>query len=114
MKRALLLAVAVVVLFAQCALAHPPSAIEITYDPTQKLVTAVIAHQVDDPAAHNIAKVEIYLNGQLLVTYQIILQENKDTQTVIYRLPDAAPGSIVTVTAHCRISGVLTQEMPLP
>ncbi|MBU1125208.1 MAG: hypothetical protein KKC84_04210 [Candidatus Omnitrophica bacterium] len=85
--------------------AHPPSSIEITYDPQEKVVTAVITHPVQNPATHYINKVDIGLNGQEVIAHSLGRQDNDMTQTVSYKIPDAMPGDTLSVEGYCNING---------
>jgi hypothetical protein len=107
------LAIALFFVFALYALsyAHPPSEIDISYDPVTRILTAIITHNVNDPQAHYIKKVDIGLNGQEIIGQEISRQDNDITQTVSYRIPDARPGDILSVEAYCSISGMLKREI---
>ncbi len=91
--------------------AHPPSAIDISYNPVTRMLTAVITHNVSDPKSHYIKNVDIGLNGQEIIGHQISRQDNDITQTVSYRIPDVKPGDILSVEAYCSISGTLKREI---
>ncbi|HTY45406.1 MAG TPA: hypothetical protein VMD52_05410 [Patescibacteria group bacterium] len=112
MKRILLLLPAVF-LIALCsvAYAHPPQDITITYDTKTKMLTAVILHNVSNPANHYIAKVDVGRNGREIIEHHISRQDNNATQTVTYFIPDAAPGDTLSVEGYCSISGKLKKEI---
>ncbi|MCM8797760.1 MAG: hypothetical protein NC923_07845 [Candidatus Omnitrophica bacterium] len=93
--------------------AHPPTDISITYDVKNKTLEAVIAHPVSNPQAHFINKVNILLNGQVIIEHRISRQDNNTKQTVIYVIPDAGDGSVLTVEAYCSISGKLKKEVKI-
>jgi hypothetical protein len=91
--------------------AHPPQDITITYDPATKILKAVITHHVSNPTSHYINKVAIGLNGKDIVEQAISQQDNNDTQTVSYLIPDAKAGDTFSVEAYCSISGKLKKEI---
>jgi len=91
--------------------AHPPSDIDISYNPVTRMLTAVITHNVNDPQSHYIKKVDIGLNGQEIIEQNISRQDNDITQTISYRISDAKPGDILSVEAYCSISGTLKKEI---
>lgn len=87
---------------------HPPSKIDASFDGTTKMLKAVIYHDVKDVKKHFIKKVDVSLNGKEIVTQQISRQDNKDTQTVLYLIPDADPDASIEVEAYCSIAGKLS------
>lgn len=91
--------------------AHPPSDITITYDTTTKVLKAVISHEVSNPEKHYIAKVEVDLNGKEVIAHQLSRQDNFNTQTVSYLIPDAGVWDKLSVEASCSISGKLKKEI---
>lgn len=93
------------------AYAHPPSDITITFDPSTKMLKAVIVHQVSNPVSHYIYKVDVGLNGKEILTQKISRQDNNNTQTVTYLIPDARPGDTISVEGYCSISGSLEKEI---
>lgn len=93
------------------AWAHPPKDITITYDPVTKILKAVIIHDVSNPEKHFIKKVDVSLNGKEIIQHLISRQDNNDTQTVSYLIPDANPGDTLAVEGYCSISGKLEKEI---
>ena len=92
------------------AYAHPPSDIALTYDNSLKTLTAVITHNVSNPIAHHIYKVEVGLNNSIIITQMISRQDNNLNQTVKYYIPDAKVGDTLSVDAYCNLSGDLKKE----
>ncbi|MEI6631285.1 MAG: hypothetical protein WCL25_01565 [bacterium] len=93
------------------ALAHPPSDIIITYDPATKILKAVIMHQVGNPQAHFINKVDVSLSGKEIITQHISRQDNNNSQAVSFLIPDALGPGKLSVEAYCSISGKLEKEI---
>ncbi len=112
-KFIVLLALCLVVFFSSTALAHPPSDIQLTYDPLTKILKAVIMHNVSNPTNHYIIKVDVGLNGKEIITQQISRQDNNTDQTVSYLIPDAKPQDKLSVEAYCSISGKLEKEITI-
>jgi hypothetical protein len=103
---------AILLVFAVCsAYAHPPQDIKITFDQNTKILSAVITHKVNNPENHYVKKVGIGLNGKEIISHQISRQDNNDTQTVSYLIPDAKNGDTLSVEAYCSISGKLEKEI---
>jgi len=95
------------------AWAHPPKDITITYDPATKILKAVIVHDVSNPAKHFIKTVDVSLNGKEIIGHLISRQDNNDTQTVAYLIPDALAGDTLAVEGHCNISGKLEKSIKI-
>ena len=93
------------------AYAHPPSDIKITFDPVTKVLQAVIMHDVKDPAQHFIKTVGVGLNGKVVISQAISRQDNNESQTVSYLIPDAKAGDVLSVEGYCSISGKLEKEI---
>jgi len=101
----------VFIALAQAAYAHPPKDIKITFDPQTKMLSAVIVHDVSNPTGHYIKEVDVGLNGKEIIVHNISRQDNNNTQTVSYLIPDAKPGDKLSVEGHCSISGKLQKEI---
>jgi hypothetical protein len=110
-KIALFVAFLILFALASTAYAHPPSDIKITFDPNTKTVTAVIMHDVSNPLNHYIKKVDVGLNGKEIIEQSISRQDNNDSQTVNYFIPDIKDGDKIFVEGHCSISGALKKEI---
>lgn len=103
----------VFIFLAATAYAHPPSDIKITFDPKTKILNAVIIHDVSNPAAHFIKKVDVSLNGKEIIEQMISRQDNFNTQTVNYLIPDFKEGDLLAVEGYCSISGKLEKELKI-
>lgn len=95
------------------AYAHPPSDIKISFDPKTKTLYAVIIHDVSNPADHFIKKVDVALNGKEIIEHTIFRQDNNNTQTVSYLIPDVKSGDVLSVEGYCSISGKLKKEIAI-
>jgi hypothetical protein len=93
------------------AYAHPPSDIKITFDPETKMLRAVIVHNTSNPVNHYIKKVDVGLNGKEIIEHEISKEDNNETQTVSYLIPDAKEGDVLSVEGYCSISGKLEKEI---
>jgi len=97
--------------FTSAAYAHPPSDIRITFDAKTKILQAVIMHNVSNPLSHYIKKVDVGLNGKEIIEQSISRQDNNDSQTVTYLIPDVKDGDVLSVEGYCSISGKLQKEI---
>jgi len=91
--------------------AHPPSDIKITFDSKTKIMQAVIIHNTSNPQNHYIKKVIVGLNGKGIIEHEISYQDNNESQTVSYLIPDAKAGDVLSVEGSCSISGKLEKEL---
>ena len=113
MRRGILSSMACLVFLflASTVYAHPPSDIQITFDQKKNILTAVIVHNVSNPAKHYINKVDIGLNGKEIIEQNISRQDNNVSQTVSYLIPDVKNGDVLSVEGYCSISGKLQKEI---
>lgn len=93
------------------ACAHPPSDIKITFDPQTKMLQAIIMHDVKNPEKHFIKKIDVGLNGKEVISQVISRQDNNESQTVRYLIPDAKAGDVISVEGYCSIIGKLEKEV---
>jgi len=93
------------------AYAHPPSDIKITFDAKTKILQAVIIHNTSNPIKHYIKTVDIELNGKKIIEQFISGQDNNESQTVSYFIPDVKDGDVLSVDGTCSISGNLKKEI---
>ena len=93
------------------AYAHPPSDIKITFDAKTKILQAIIMHNTSNPLNHYIKKVDVGLNGREVIEHAISREDNNESQTVRYLIPDVKDGDVISVEAYCSISGKLQKEI---
>lgn len=91
--------------------AHPPQDIEIIFDLQTRVLKAKILHPVKDPQKHFIKKVEVGLNGKEIIVFDFFQQKDGFEQVLQCRLKEAETGDILSVLAHCSISGKLQKEI---
>ena len=108
---AIVLVVCACAAFTSSAWAHPPVDIAISFDPGTKMVKAVITHPVANPKDHYIRKVDVSLNGKEVIEHVISRQDNNDTQTVAYLLPDVKEGDTIGVEGYCNQFGSLQKTI---
>ncbi len=96
--RFLFLLVAIVVLFIlpQAAVAHSLSDMQVSDDPAAQQISVTITHQVPDPASHYVKVVVIKVNGQVSVTSPYTSQPSPSSFTYTYSLR-AGTGDTVKV-----------------
>ena len=110
-KKVLFLLLFIFLVSASIVHAHPPKDIEISYDSATKMLTAIIMHDTSNPRGHYIKKVDVGLNGQELIQQVISIQDNNNSQTVSYLIPDVKAGDSLSVEGYCSISGKLEKQI---
>lgn len=113
MRKIVLLLVGVFFLFSSSSLvyAHPPSDIQITFDPAKRILMAVITHKVSNTAKHYIDDVDVTLNEEKIIGQKISRQDNVDNQTVSYFVPDVKNGDVLSVKGDCNKGGELRKKI---
>jgi hypothetical protein len=111
MKRIGLFLILSIFFIISSAYAHPPSDIKITFDSKTKILQAVIIHDTSNPVSHYIKKVDVGLNGKEIIEQVISREDNNESQTVSYLIPDAKDSDVISVEGYCSISGKLKKEI---
>jgi len=93
------------------AYAHPPSDIRISFDWETRILKAVIIHNTNNPASHYIRKIDVGLNGKEIIEHEISREDNNESQTVSYLIPDVKENDVLSVEGYCSISGKLKKEI---
>ncbi|MFH1877250.1 MAG: hypothetical protein ABH883_00375 [Candidatus Omnitrophota bacterium] len=116
MKKYAHLLLLVIIFLSVCitpAHAHPPSDIQLDYDPATKILSVEIYHPVSDTQKHYIAEISIAVNSKPVIRHTISIQDNTDSQKLSYKLPDVTSGDIITVEADCNISGTSSKFLEI-
>lgn len=91
--------------------AHPPQDVIIAFDLATKILKANIVHNTNNPSKHYINKVDVGLNNKEIISHSISQGDNNQGQEVLYFIPDAKAGDVISVEGYCNISGTLTKEI---
>ena len=86
-------------------LAHPPSQINIQYDPVTQLMSLDIIHPTQDAENHHIKLVEITLNGKWIIKQEFSVQTESLKHQTAALLVLAKPGDKIDITAVCNVFG---------
>ncbi len=92
--------------------AHPPSDMQVTYDPAGSELVVTINHTVNNPSTHYINRVEISGAGESSAIHTYSSQPTTESFTIRYPMP--APNGLVTITASCNIAGSITRQYAVP
>ena len=93
--------------------AHPPSAVNLTYNTSTSELAVTITHAVRDPADHYIDPVEVRSGNAVLILAHYTSQPTMETFTYLYTVP-AKSGDLFEVNSTCNKGGSLTQTILVP
>ena len=112
-RQVILIALAIIGFNAKLALAAAPTAIDLKYDPKEKVLNIDIAHVSHDQNKHYIKKVTVTKNNEEPKT--LYFRQQVDHAHFVTQTPlEAQPGDAVKVEAQDSEGGSLTEEMVIP
>lgn len=93
--------------------AHPPKAVDLSFDAEAGALSVKVRHRVSNPEKHFIVRIEVHSGKELLAERTYERQETAAEQNEVFLFLDEplAQGSPVTVTAHCSISGKKSADL---
>lgn len=94
------------------ALANPPDNMILDYNVSTSELDVTITHPTLDPNTHYIYKIDIEVNGELILSEQYTSQPS-DTFTYTYTVM-TNEGDEISVTAICSLFGSLTKTLIVP
>jgi len=95
------------------ALAHPPGDIILEFDNGTKVLKIEVVHPVGSVDRHFVRKLQVFVDGKLMIVQNFNRQSTKKAQQVSYVLIDASVGNEIVVQAECNIYGSLEKKMTL-
>lgn len=93
--------------------AHPPSALNLTYNSSSSELAVTITHAVRDPADHYIDLVEVRSGDSIRISAEYSSQPTAGTFTCLYTVP-AKSGDLLEVNVSCNKGGALTETILVP
>ncbi len=90
--------------------AHPPQDMELAYDLDESELTVTIAHLTPAPGVHYIERIEIRLNGELVLAEDYDSQPSNEVFVYNYTV-EAEIGDEIEVTAVCNIQGAIVRSL---
>jgi hypothetical protein len=93
--------------------AHPPSALNLTYNSSTSELSATITHAVRDPADHYIDPVEVRSGDAVLISVNYTSQPTNRTFMYVYTIT-AKSGDLLEVNATCNKGGSLAETILVP
>lgn len=100
----------IVLITVSVASAHPPSDVELFYDLEVEELTVIISHSSGSPDAHYVNRVEISINGALVLTEEPAA-ENDPIVTIDLAAFELDEGDIISVRAFCNRAGDLVKQV---
>jgi len=103
-----------VLLMANAGAAHPPSSLDLRYEPAGRLIVVGFKHMVQDGQSHYIKEVQVQINGKAFARIELYAQAGKDAGQVSMALPDVKQGDLVSVKATCNKFGEMKKDLRIP
>lgn len=111
MKKILIITMILMIGLTMNVLAHPPGNVEMNFNSSNKMVEVSISHSSKNNSEHFVNEVEIYLNDNLQIEQNFIMQTNDKSQYLHYMLPGAKSGDTIKIVAKCNKYGDLESEI---
>jgi desulfoferrodoxin (superoxide reductase-like protein) len=105
MKRVLFFTIALVLSLTLSVYAHPPGDIEMSFNTENKMLEVTIPHNSNDNSDHFINNVKVYLNDNLHIEQNFIMQTDNEVQYLHYMIPGAKAGDTIRLNAECNKFG---------
>ncbi|MFW6251847.1 MAG: hypothetical protein ACOC27_01255 [Halanaerobium sp.] len=105
MKKILFFTIALLLSLTFSVYAHPPGDIEMSFSTENNMLEVTIPHNSDDNSDHFINNVKVYLNDNLHIEQNFIMQTDQEVQYLHYMIPGAEEGDTVLLTAECNKFG---------
>lgn len=110
-SRLLVLILPLLVCVAKTGFAHPPTAIDLSYNEGQGQLEVLVQHPVNDPKDHYINQVVVMKNGAQVATKSFTSQTSHRNQTMPPFTFAAAKGDVIEVSATCNEFGTRKQKL---
>ena len=78
--------------------------IDLKFNNATKQLSIFVPHKVNDPKYHYIPDVTVYLNDNQKVHQYLTRQDNDEGLTLLYRIPEADTGDVISVTASSNMT----------
>jgi hypothetical protein len=94
--------------------AHPPSSIDLRFEPAGSLLVVGFRHVVQDGQTHYVKEIKIQINGKEFAKIDLYAQAGKDGGQLSVALPEVKSGDLVNVKAECNKFGELKKDLRIP
>ena len=105
MKKVLFLTIVLILSLTLSIYAHPPGNIEMSFNTENNMLEVTVPHNSSDNSGHFINNVKVYLNDNLHIEQDFIMQTDNEVQYLHYMLPGAKSGDNINLTAECNKFG---------
>ncbi len=96
------------------AWSHPPSKMQFSYNPLDRILSITVIHPTADTMKHYIDEITVEYNNAKRVVQTFISQLNGNEQKAVYLLFDVKPGDSVEVTGKCNMYGKKKEKYQIP
>ncbi len=111
MKKVLLFTFVLILSLSLSVYAHPPGEIEMSFNTDNNMLEVTVSHGSNDNTDHFINNVKVYLNDQLHIDQNFIIQTDNEVQYLHYMIPGAKSGDTIRLTADCNKFGSRESEL---
>ena len=88
------------------AFAHAADDIKMVPSLNEGIFSVRVEHNTNNLEKHFINKIEVTVNGKLLIVQEFLKQRDKNAQEAIYVMPSLKAGDELVVKATCNLGGV--------
>lgn len=113
MKRIFFLVLAVFFIFCASVYAHPPKEVILSYDASSRTLAVEVIHSSSDPNRHHINRLEVSVNGHVILE-KTPNRQNNTRLNVAIPIPHVKSGDTVEVTAFCNRGGETSKGILIP
>lgn len=113
MKKALFLTALILLVLTLNVYAHPPGDLEMSFNLENNMLEVTIPHNSNDNTDHFVNNVKVYLNDNLHIEQNFIMQTDNDIQYLHYMLPGAKSGDVIRIQAECNKFGSRENEITI-
>jgi desulfoferrodoxin (superoxide reductase-like protein) len=111
-KKTILIFVSLVTLITSLKVySHAPAKIDLNFDNEDKVLKVEVHHPIFSSENHYIAKIEVYLNDNLIIIQEFKNQSTKRVQKAGYFIFEAKKDDIIKVKAFCNKNGDKTSHL---
>lgn len=90
------------------AFAHAADDIKMVPSLNEGIFSTRVVHNTNNPEKHFINKIEVSVNGKLLIVQEFLRQRDKNAQEAIYVMPSLKAGDEIVIKATCNLGGEKT------
>ena len=80
---------------------------DLKFDNATKQLSIFVPHKVNNPKYHYIPDVTVYLNDNQKVHQYLTRQDDDEGLTLLYRIPEANTGDMISVTASSNMTRIV-------